>query len=57
MAADWEAAEAHRARAETHLLAIANSFAPGEPLRQSFLAAAPVSRIPNGGKARDRIAS
>jgi len=57
MAADWEAAEAHRARAETHLLAIANSFAPDEPLRQSFLAAAPVSRILNGGKARDRIAS
>jgi tetratricopeptide (TPR) repeat protein len=44
-AKDEEAAETHRARAEAHILAIANSFAPDEPLRQSFLAAAPVRRV------------
>ncbi|HXJ05211.1 MAG TPA: AAA family ATPase [Candidatus Acidoferrum sp.] len=38
-------AEAHRKSAETYLLKLANSFAPGEPLRATFLAAAPVRRI------------
>jgi tetratricopeptide (TPR) repeat protein len=38
-------AETHRARAESHILAIANSFAPEEPLRKSFLGAAPIRRI------------
>jgi len=38
-------AEAHRAFAEAHILTIANSFEPSEPLRESFLAAAPVRRI------------
>jgi DNA-binding winged helix-turn-helix (wHTH) protein/tetratricopeptide (TPR) repeat protein len=42
---DDEAAEAHRKRAEVEILALANSFAPDEPLRKSFLAAAPVRRI------------
>ena len=39
------AAEAHRARAEAIILALANSFAPDDPLRHAFLAAAPVRRI------------
>jgi hypothetical protein len=39
------AAEAHRAHAETIILALANSFAPDDPLRDVFLAAAPVRRI------------
>jgi|SRR6476646_10374360 len=38
-------AEMHRERAEAHILALANSFAPDEPLRQSFLDATPVRRI------------
>jgi DNA-binding winged helix-turn-helix (wHTH) protein/tetratricopeptide (TPR) repeat protein len=42
---DEELAEAHRARAEAHILAIANSFSRDEPLRQTFLAAAPVQQI------------
>jgi DNA-binding winged helix-turn-helix (wHTH) protein/tetratricopeptide (TPR) repeat protein len=44
-AKDDRAAEMHRARAEAHILAIANSFAADEPLRQSFLAAPAVRRI------------
>jgi len=40
-----EMAETHRKRAEICLLKIANSFAPEEPLRATFLAAAPVCRI------------
>ena len=39
------AAEAERARAEAIILALANSFAPDDPLRHAFLAAAPVRRI------------
>jgi tetratricopeptide (TPR) repeat protein len=38
-------AEIHREQAEAHILALANSFAPDEPLRQSFLDATPVRRI------------
>jgi DNA-binding winged helix-turn-helix (wHTH) protein/tetratricopeptide (TPR) repeat protein len=38
-------AETNRERAETCILKIANSFAPDEPLRATFLAAAPVRRI------------
>jgi len=33
-------AETHRERAEASILALANSFAPDEPLRTTFLAAA-----------------
>jgi len=40
-----KAAETHRKRAEACILKIANSFAPEEPLRATFLAAAPVRRI------------
>jgi tetratricopeptide (TPR) repeat protein len=45
------AAETHRARAEALILGLANSFAPGEPLRDVFLAGAMVGRIrrPNNG--------
>jgi len=52
-AKDDKAAETHRACAEAHILAIANSFAPDEPLRQSFLAAAPVRRILSNRKTRN----
>jgi DNA-binding winged helix-turn-helix (wHTH) protein/tetratricopeptide (TPR) repeat protein len=38
-------AEANRERAESCILKIANSFEPDEPLRKSFLNAAPVRRI------------
>ena len=38
-------AEVNRERAETCILKIANSFAPDEPLRATFLSAAPVRRI------------
>jgi len=52
------AAEAHRARAEAIILTLANSFAPEDPVRDAFLAAAPVRRIlrPRGGNrgARER---
>jgi DNA-binding winged helix-turn-helix (wHTH) protein/tetratricopeptide (TPR) repeat protein len=39
------AAEAHRARAEAIILALANSFAPDDPVRNAFLVAASVRRI------------
>src|SRR6266850_524892 len=40
-----ESAEAHRARAKELIMKIADSFKQGEPLRESFLSAAPVRRI------------
>jgi hypothetical protein len=46
-----EVAEVHRKRAEAELLTLANSFDPDEPLRRSFLAAAPVLRILGGSAA------
>ncbi|MGH3055346.1 MAG: hypothetical protein ACRDL7_10260, partial [Gaiellaceae bacterium] len=42
---DEAAAETHRARAEAIVLALANSFAPDDPLRHAFLGAAPVRRL------------
>ena len=42
---EYKTAETNRERAETCILKIANSFAPDEPLRATFLAAAPVRRI------------
>jgi tetratricopeptide (TPR) repeat protein len=42
---EHETAETNRQRAETCILKIANSFAPDEPLRATFLTAAPVRRI------------
>jgi tetratricopeptide (TPR) repeat protein len=42
---EHEMAETNRQRAETCILKIANSFAPDEPLRATFLAATPVRRI------------
>jgi hypothetical protein len=44
-----KSAESHRNRAEAEILTLANSFEPDEPLRQSFLAAAPVRQILDGG--------
>jgi len=54
------AAEAERARAETIILALASSFAPDEPLRHAFLAAAPIRRIlrvrgGNSGRRQPRV--
>ena len=43
-------AETHRQRAESCILNIANSFAPDEPLRASFLSAISVARILSGSK-------
>jgi tetratricopeptide (TPR) repeat protein len=43
------AAEAQRARAEAIILGLASSFAPDDPLRHAFLAAAPVRRIQRVG--------
>jgi DNA-binding winged helix-turn-helix (wHTH) protein/tetratricopeptide (TPR) repeat protein len=40
-----KAAETYRDRAQASILKIANSFAPDEPLRATFLAAAPIRRI------------
>ena len=42
---EHETAETNRQRAETCILKIANSFAPDEPIRATFLAATPVRRI------------
>jgi DNA-binding winged helix-turn-helix (wHTH) protein/tetratricopeptide (TPR) repeat protein len=50
------AAEAHRARAEAIILALADSFAADDPLRHAFLAAAPVRRI-RLGKAGGNVGS
>src|SRR5467141_441643 len=44
-AKELKTAETNRERAETCILKIANSFAPDEPLRTTFLTAAPVRRI------------
>jgi hypothetical protein len=46
------AAEVHRARAEEIILALANSFAPDDPLRHTFLSAALIRRIRQGGGRR-----
>src|SRR5262249_3324723 len=45
-AKDKPAADTHRARADAVILALANSFAPDEPLRHAFLAAAPLTQTP-----------
>jgi hypothetical protein len=42
---EHKAARMNRERAETYIFKIANSFAPDEPLRATFLAAAPVRRV------------
>src|SRR5262249_53038424 len=49
-----QAAETHRAYAVGHILAIANSFSPEEPLREVFLSAAPVRRILEGHERQRR---
>ena len=43
------AAEAERVRAEAIILSLADSFAPQDPLRDAFLAAAPVRRVRRDG--------
>jgi DNA-binding winged helix-turn-helix (wHTH) protein/tetratricopeptide (TPR) repeat protein len=48
-AQDATAAEAERARAEAIILALANSFAPDDPLRHAFLAAALVRQVLRAG--------
>jgi hypothetical protein len=49
---EHKTAETNRERAEACILTIANSFAPDEPLRTTFLTADPVRRI-----LRERIAN
>jgi hypothetical protein len=52
-AKDHAAAEAERARAEAIILALANSFEPDDPLRESLLEAGPIRairRAPDGPK-------
>jgi hypothetical protein len=44
---DLDAAQGHRLHARELILSIADSFEPGEPLRETFLAGAPVARILN----------
>jgi tetratricopeptide (TPR) repeat protein len=44
-----ERAEEHRARAKEVIMRLADSFEPGEPLRQSLLSAAPIRRIFESG--------
>jgi tetratricopeptide (TPR) repeat protein len=48
------AAETHRARAQAIILALADSFAPDDPLRLAFLAAAAVRRIRGVGEGSKR---
>jgi tetratricopeptide (TPR) repeat protein len=47
-ATEHQKAERHRERAERCILKIANSFAPDEPLRATFLSAATVGRVLGG---------
>jgi DNA-binding winged helix-turn-helix (wHTH) protein/tetratricopeptide (TPR) repeat protein len=42
---DQEAADKHRTRARAIILSLANSFAPDEPLRESFLSAPAIRRV------------
>jgi tetratricopeptide (TPR) repeat protein len=51
-AGNVEAAGTHRRRAEAILLQLAHSFEPDEPLRNSFLEAAPIRRIREAVAAR-----
>ena len=44
-AGDHARANEHRARAQELIMKIADSFEPGEPLRESFLAAPPIRRV------------
>ena len=47
-AKDYKAAECHRQRAEMCILKIANSLDPDEPLRASFMNAAPIQLVLQG---------
>jgi DNA-binding winged helix-turn-helix (wHTH) protein len=53
-AKDDHGAEMHRARAETVILALADSLAADEPLREAFLAADPIRRL-RRASARRRV--
>jgi DNA-binding winged helix-turn-helix (wHTH) protein/tetratricopeptide (TPR) repeat protein len=56
-ATDNKRAETHRAKAETYILKLANSLAQDEPLRTTFLTAAPVSRIIASPRSQRRVRS
>ena len=43
-------ADQHRARSQHAILKIADSFKPGEPLRESFLTAPPIRRVLGQGQ-------
>ena len=45
---EYVEAEAHREHAQEYIFSIANSFANGEPLRESFLSAGPIARVLSG---------
>ena len=49
-------AESHRERAQADIFKIADSFPKGEPLRESFLSAAPIARIFSPSAERRRAA-
>ena len=49
-------AELHRERAQADIFKIADSFRTGEPLRESFLSAAPIARILSPSAERRRAA-
>jgi len=53
---EYAEAESHRERAREYIFKIADSFPKGEPLRGSFLSAAPVARILNPSVEKGRAA-
>jgi tetratricopeptide (TPR) repeat protein len=53
---EYAEAESHRERAQEYVFKIADSFPKGEPLRKSFLSAAPVARILNPSVEKGRAA-
>lgn len=53
---EYGEAESHRERAQEYVFKIADSFPKGEPLRKSFLSAAPVARILNPSVEKGRAA-
>jgi len=49
-------AESHRDQAQAYIFKIADSFPKGEPLRESFLSAAPIMRILSSSSEKRRAA-
>src|SRR5215472_991507 len=53
---EYGEAESHREKARAYIFKIADSFAKGEPLRESFLAALPIAEILNPSFEKRRAA-